>query len=97
MKKQRLQAPQQPDDWELDGGGKFTGTGGTGRVRCPLFLGHATREIHCSGPDPDMRHIARFSTKERKIKHLNDYCRKRHECCEWYLMITKLYGDDSDG
>ena len=70
-------------------------TSGTRDVRCPFFLAHSGREIHCEAYEDLCRTIMRYRCPENKDEHFRIYCCGRYTYCEHYrALMREKYEED---
>ena len=74
----------------MSGHKRVSTTSGTGAVKCPHFLGHARKEIHCEGPEDDSRMILRYDTEDQKHRQFRWYCCDKWDHCEWHITLEEM-------
>ena len=72
-------------------------TSGTGDIKCPFFLEHNAREVHCEGIMDGSKVIQRYCKAADKAMQCNIYCSEMYTYCEIYRMLMRAKYDEEDG
>lgn len=83
-------------DWEYERQPTYGNSFASVTVKCPYFRNHGKREIHCDSAYGEAAiMIMRFRSDETKKKHMQVWCCKAYEKCEWYRTMMVL--EDPNG